>query len=60
MEAGIKVLGFSAHTPQVYPGGYVCPVKMLPDELEGYVDTVLGLKGEYKDDMEIYVRREVE
>ena len=25
IEAGLKILGFSDHTPQVYPGGYVCP-----------------------------------
>ena len=50
IEAGLKILGFSDHTPQVYPGGYVCPVKMLPEELGGYVDTVLDLKREYKDD----------
>ena len=53
IEAGLKVLGFSDHSPQVYPGGFVCPVKMLPTELEGYVDTVLDLKREYTDDIEI-------
>ena len=60
IEAGFKILGFSDHTPQVYPGGYVCPVKMLPEELEGYVDTVLDLKREYKSDIEIYLGLEVE
>ena len=60
IEAGFKILGFSDHTPQVYPGGYVCPVKMLPEELEGYVDTVLDLKREYKSDIEIHLGLEVE
>ena len=60
IEAGFKILGFSDHTPQVYPGGYVCPVKMLPEELEGYVDTVLDLKREYKDDIEIHLGLETE
>jgi histidinol-phosphatase (PHP family) len=60
IEAGLKILGFSDHTPQVYPGGYVCPVKMLPEELEGYVDTVLDLKREYKSDIEIHLGLEVE
>ena len=60
IEAGLKILGFSDHTPQVYPGGYVCPVKMLPSELEGYVDTILDLKREYKDDIEIHLGLEVE
>ena len=53
IEAGLKILGFSDHTPQVYPNGFVCPVKMLPVELEGYVDTILDLKLEYKNDIEI-------
>ena len=60
IEAGLKILGFSDHTPQVYPGGFVCPVKMLPEELEGYVDTILDLKREYKNDIEILLGLEVE
>ena len=60
IEAGLKVLGFSDHTPQVYPDGFVCPVKMLPSELEGYVDTVLDLKREYRDDIEILLGLEAE
>lgn len=60
IEAGLKVLGFSDHTPQVYPNGYVCPVKMEPRELEGYVDTVLKLRDEYRDDIEIRLGLEAE
>ena len=60
IRAGLKTLGFSDHTPQVYPGGFVCPVKMLPGELEGYVDTVLALKREYRNDIEILLGLEAE
>ena len=60
IEGGLKILGFSDHTPQVYPNGFVCPVKMLPGELEGYVDTILDLKREYKDNIEIHLGLEVE
>ena len=60
IKAGLKILGFSDHTPQVYPGGYRSSVKMLPSELEGYVDTVLSLKREYKDDIEIRLGLETE
>ena len=60
IEGGLKILGFSDHTPQVYPDGFVCPVKMLPSELEGYVDTVLDLKREYKGEIEILLGLEVE
>lgn len=60
IESGLKILGFSDHTPQVYPRGFTCNVKMHPGELEGYVDTVLSLKEEYKNDIEILLGLEVE
>ena len=60
IAAGLKILGFSDHTPQVYPNGFVCPVKMLPEELEGYVDTILDLKREYKADIDILLGLEAE
>ena len=44
IESGLKILGFSDHTPQVYPNGFVCPVKMLPEELEGYVREQLKVR----------------
>ena len=55
IESGLKILGFSDHTPQVYPNGFVCPYKMEPRELEGYVDTILDLKREYREDIEIHL-----
>ena len=60
IESGLKILGFSDHTPQVYPDGFVCPVKMLPAELEDYVDTILDLKREYKNDIKILLGLEAE
>lgn len=60
IEGGISVLGFSDHTPMPYPSGHVSPSKMLPDQLEDYVDTVLALKKEYASDIEIHLGLEVE
>ena len=60
IEGGLKILGFSDHTPMPYSGGYVSNVKMRPDQLEDYVDTILKLKDEYKDDIEIHIGLEVE
>ena len=57
---GLKILGFSDHTPQVFPNGYVCREKMLPSQLEDYVDTVLRLRDEYKNDIEIHLGLETE
>lgn len=60
IAGGLKILGFSDHTPMPYEGGYVSNVKMDLDELEGYVDTILKLKAEYRKDIEICLGLEVE
>ena len=60
IRGGLRILGFSDHTPMPYPDGYVSNVKMLPDQLEDYVDTVLKLKQEYRNDIEIRLGLEVE
>ena len=60
IEGGLKILGFSDHTPMPYNGDYVSNVKMSMDQLEGYVDTVLALKKEYGKEIEIHLGLEVE
>lgn len=60
IEGGLKVLGFSDHTPMPYDEGYVSKVKMSMDQLEDYVNTVLKLKSEYSNDIEIHLGLEVE
>lgn len=60
IEGGLEVLGFSDHTPYPYPDGYVSGMRMRVDQLEDYVDTVLALKAQYRDDIEIHLGLEVE
>ncbi len=60
LEGGIKILGFSDHTPQLFPGGYISGHAMLPSQLEGYVDAVLRMREKYKDDITILLGLEVE
>ncbi|MCI9336631.1 MAG: histidinol-phosphatase [Lachnospiraceae bacterium] len=60
IEGGLKVLGFSDHTPCPYPKEYVSGMRMRTDQLEDYVDTVLALKEEYRQDIEIHLGLEVE
>lgn len=60
IAGGLKILGFSDHTPMPYADGYVSGKKMDIDQLEGYVDTVLNLKEEYAGDIEIHLGLEVE
>lgn len=58
---GIQVLGFSDHTPYPYPEeGYVHHMRMRMHELEDYVNTVLALREEYRNDIDIHLGLEVE
>ena len=63
IEGGLKVLGFSDHTPMPVPDEYyiACPtVRMHPEEFEGYVDTLTALKNEYRRDIDIRIGVEAE
>ena len=60
IKAGFQVLGFSDHAPYLFREGYVSPIRMRMDELEGYVDSVLSLRKEYEKDIEIYCGLEME
>ena len=60
IEAGLEILGFSDHSPCPYPGGYEATYKMLPSELEDYVDTLLALRREYAGQIEILIGFEAE
>lgn len=60
IEGGLKILGFSDHTPYPLPAGYHSPNRMEMDKMDGYVDTVLSLKKEYQADIEIHLGLETE
>ncbi len=60
IKAGFKILGFSDHAPQVYKDGFVSRMRMLPSQLEEYVDSITGLAKEYKNDIKILVGLETE
>ena len=58
--AGLKILGFSDHTPQFFPGAYYSRMRMRPWLLQEYMDTVLALKAKYADKLQIHLGLEVE
>ena len=60
IEAGLDVLGFSDHAPYLFREGYVSPIRMGMDELEGYVDSIYSLKKEYEKDIAIFCGLEME
>lgn len=60
IDAGIKTLGFSDHTPQPFPAGYYTHMRMLPQQLEDYANTVRALGARYQDAIHIPLGAEVE
>lgn len=56
IESGMKILGFSDHTPKSYSPYYA----MSREGLEDYVKTVRALQKEYEKDIQIYLGLEAE
>lgn len=60
VERGLKILGFSDHSPCLFDGSYYSNYRMRPEQLEDYVKTVLTLRDRYEDKLEIHVGVEIE
>ncbi len=60
ISRGLKVLGFSDHVPQIFPGEYYSTFRMSPEQTEDYVRTLTDLREEYKNDIEILIGFETE
>jgi len=60
IAAGMKTLGFSDHAPQIFPGEYYSDFRMFPAEVPDYVQTLLALREEYKDRIDIRIGYEAE
>ena len=60
IDRGLQILGFSDHTPQYFPGDYYSTMRMFPEELAGYCDTLRKLKDNYAGQLEIHLGVEAE
>lgn len=60
IDRGFEILGFSDHTPYLFPEGYYSNFRMLPDQLKGYCRTVRQLQERYTDQIQIPLGLEVE
>lgn len=60
IRAGLKVLGFADHAPQLFDDGFVSGIRMRPEEAEEYVTKLRKLGEEYKEDIAVYVGFEAE
>lgn len=60
IKGGFQLLGFSDHTPWKYRTDYVADMRMLPNELPEYVDSISSLRDKYKDQIDIKIGLECE
>ena len=60
IKGGYRILGFSDHTPWKYRTDYVADMRMLPEELPGYVESLKTLREKYHDRIDIRIGLECE
>ncbi|MBR0112202.1 MAG: histidinol-phosphatase [Clostridia bacterium] len=60
IAGGIKVLGFSDHSPMVFPSGYESGFRVPVSKAADYFESLTALKEEYRDEIEIHIGVEVE
>lgn len=60
IKGGIKVLGFSDHTPWKYNSDYVATMRMKLDEFDDYYQSISALREKYKDQIKILIGVEAE
>lgn len=60
VSRGLTTLGFSDHTPQIFPNGFVSNFRMAPEETAEYFRTLRELRDEYADRIDIKIGFEAE
>lgn len=60
LEAGLKILGFSDHTPYPFEAGYYSRIRMRPEELKEYTQSVLALRQKYAGQIQLPLGVEIE
>lgn len=60
LRNGLKILGFSDHSPYIFPEGYYSHFRMGPQQLPGYVRTLTQLREQYQDQLKIFIGLETE
>ena len=60
LDRGLKIFGFSDHTPQFFPGDYYSFMRMYPNQMDDYCQTVRSLQKQYRDQIQIPLGLETE
>ena len=58
IKGGYQELGFSDHTPWKYHTNYISDIRMTPEELPDYVESLRSLQGKYKDRISLNIGME--
>lgn len=60
IAAGLEVLGFSDHAPQPFKNGYYSKMRMYPETLPEYAQSVLAMQKKYSGLLQIHLGLEAE
>ncbi len=60
IEGGLKILGFSDHSPMPFPPHHYSSYRMRLDQTDGYINKLQALRKEYKNDIDIKIGFEAE
>lgn len=60
IAAGLEELGFSDHTPYPFKDGYYSKMRMYPETLPEYAQTIRQLRAKYADRLKIHLGLETE
>lgn len=60
ISAGLTTLGFSDHSPYFFKGNYYSDYRMSRREFPEYIETLLSLRKEYQQDINILIGLEME
>ena len=60
IAAGIKILGFSDHSPMIFPSGHTSSFRVPAEKARDYFDSLTLLRDEYKNEIEIHIGVEAE
>ena len=60
INAGIKVLGFSDHTPRIFKSGHISGFRMRAELAKDYFDSIRMLREKYKDEIDVKAGVEAE
>ena len=60
VRAGLRVLGFSDHSPMIFHSEHYSGFRMPLDQTAGYFESLLRLREEFKNELTLYIGVEVE